>query len=552
MGRCAVLQGIEQVAEFGLRVFGADFEGCKNLALHVGAVNTHRAATQLPAIKHHVVGFGCAAARVGVHVVFVTVFGGGEGVVYGSPALLVFVKLKHGEINHPQRSPAVFKQAGFFAKLAMANFQAQCTDGVINDFCLVCAEENQVAILCASALKNGGKCSVVQVFDDGALQTVAAFVFFIDLNPRQPFGTVDFDKLGVAVDFATANGCTAWHAQCYHAPARGGRGRKHFEIDIGHGVSQLGEGEFDAQIGFVRAVQVHGLGVGHDGELAQIHIHGVFKDGANHALEQAADFFFAKEGSFNINLGKFWLAVGTQIFVAEAFGDLVVAVVASNHQHLLVDLGRLGQGEEMPVVYAAGHEVVARAFGGGFAQHGGFNVDKAIGIEEFANFHRHFVAQHEVALHIRAAQVKHAVGEAGGFAQMLVIKLEGWRNRWVKHYQLVAKNLDFARGNGIVGGAFRAGAYQAFDLDAELVTQVFGQFEHFGAVGVAHDLHEAFAVAQIDKDNAAVVAPAIDPAAQGNGLPHQGFSNLTAINRTHRHLRVASFCAKAHVFWIVV
>ena len=206
----------------------------------------------------------------------------------------------------------------------------------------------------------------------------------------------------------------------------------------------------------------------------------------------------------------------------------------------------------MPVVYAAGHQIVARTFGGGFAQHGGFNVDKTVGIEEFANFHSHFVAQHEVALHIGAAQVKYAVGEAGSFAQMLVIKLEGWCNGWVKHDELVAENLDFSSGNGLVGGTFRTGAHQPFNLDAELVTQVFGQFEHFWSIGVAHDLHEAFAVAQIDKDNAAVVASAIDPAAQGNGLPHQGFSNLTAINRTHRHLRVASFCAKAHVFWIVV
>ena len=36
--------------------------------------------------------------------------------------------------------------------------------------------------------------------------------------------------------------------------------------------------------------------------------------------------------------------------------------------------------------------------------------------------------------------------------------------------------------------------------------------------GIAHDLHEALAVAQVDEDDAAVVAAAMDPAQSGDGL----------------------------------
>ena len=97
----AVLQGVEQEAEFGLGVFGRDFECGKHFALHVGAVNADGAAAQLPAVEHHVVSLGQALARVAVHEVFVAVFGAGEGVMHGVPAVFFFVELEHGEVHHP-------------------------------------------------------------------------------------------------------------------------------------------------------------------------------------------------------------------------------------------------------------------------------------------------------------------------------------------------------------------------------------------------------------------------------------------------------------------
>ena len=47
---------------------------------------------------------------------------------------------------------------------------------------------------------------------------------------------------------------------------------------------------------------------------------------------------------------------------------------------------------------------------------------------------------------------------------------------------------------------------------------VFGDGEGGGAVGIAHHLHQALAVAQVDEDDAAVVAAAMDPAHQRDGL----------------------------------
>ena len=52
------------------------------------------------------------------------------------------------------------------------------------------------------------------------------------------------------------------------------------------------------------------------------------------------------EGHLDVELGDLLHAVGAEVFVPEADGDLVVAVEAADHEQLLEDLRRLRQREE--------------------------------------------------------------------------------------------------------------------------------------------------------------------------------------------------------------
>ena len=104
--RRAVLQRVEQEAELELRFLGRDLEGIEHLLLHVGAMDTDRAAPHLPAIEHHVVTLGDALVRVGHHPVLMPVLGRGERVVGGGVALGLVVELEHREVDHPHRTPA--------------------------------------------------------------------------------------------------------------------------------------------------------------------------------------------------------------------------------------------------------------------------------------------------------------------------------------------------------------------------------------------------------------------------------------------------------------
>ena len=54
-----------------------------------------------------------------------------------------------------------------------------------------------------------------------------------------------------------------------------------------------------------------------------------------------------------------------------------------------------------------------------------------------------------------------------------------------------------------------------------LVAHALGLGEHLGGVRIEHDLQQALAVAQIDEDDAAMVAPAMGPAGHRDDLADQ-------------------------------
>ena len=189
---------------------------------------------------------------------------------------------------------------------------------------------------------------------------------------------------------------------------------------------------------------MHGFAVSHDGEVAEFNAQCFNEHAFDHVLEQSADFFFVHERSFNIDLGEFGLAVSTQVFVTETFGDLVVAVKTRNHQQLFEQLRRLWQCEKVTIVHTARHQVITRTFGRALGQHGRFNIDKTIGVQKLAHRHRHFVAQHQVFLHVRTAQIEHAVSQACGLGQVVIIQLERRCDRRVQHHEFMAQHFNLA------------------------------------------------------------------------------------------------------------
>jgi len=58
--------------------------------------------------------------------------------------------------------------------------------------------------------------------------------------------------------------------------------------------------------------------------------------------------------------------------------------------------------------------------------------------------------------------------------------------------------------------------------DEAKALQALGIGKQLGIVRIEHDLQQAFAVAQVDEDDSAMVAPPVHPARQSDGLPGVG------------------------------
>ncbi len=152
-------------------------------------------------------------------------------------------------------------------------------------------------------------------------------------------------------------------------------------------------------------------------QLAEFDVQHFLEQVAHHGLGDVHDVFFIEEAGLDVDLGEFRLAVGTQVFVTEALGDLVVAIEAGDHQQLLEQLGRLRQGEEAAGMGPAGHQVVAGTLGGGAGQDRGFHVEETVFVQVAADAGGDARAQLELLGHLRTAQVDEAIAQAGLFTR---------------------------------------------------------------------------------------------------------------------------------------
>jgi hypothetical protein len=121
------------------------------------------------------------------------------------------------------------KQAILLAKLALPDLDAQGTDGVVDNFGFIGTKENQVAVLGASAPEHFGNRFVMNVLDQGRLQTGPAlglvactFGQIVDLDVSQALGTINLDKLAVGINLAARQAThlarSTRNAQTHDAP----------------------------------------------------------------------------------------------------------------------------------------------------------------------------------------------------------------------------------------------------------------------------------------------------------------------------------------------
>jgi hypothetical protein len=104
-----------------------------------------------------------------------------------------------------------------------------------------------------------------------------------------------------------------------------------------------------------------------------------------------------------VELHELELAIGAQVFVAQAPGDLEVAVEAADHEELLEELRALRQGVERAGLEAGGNDEVARSLRGRCDEHRRLDLDEALLLHRPPDGAVDRGAQAQVALHARPA-----------------------------------------------------------------------------------------------------------------------------------------------------
>ena len=167
-----------------------------------------------------------------------------------------------------------------------------------------------------------------------------------------------------------------------------------------------------AHVRLVDTVFADGLVVGHAQEGRVDLLARGLKGGLQEAFGNAEDRLLRGEADLQVDLRELRLAVGAQVFVAEAARDLEVAVEAADHEDLLEDLRRLRQSVEVAGMHTAGHQVVARALGRAARHERRLDLEEAFARKLCADGLRNLVPHQEVGLHLGPAQVEIAILQA--------------------------------------------------------------------------------------------------------------------------------------------
>ncbi len=158
----------------------------------------------------------------------------------------------------------------------------------------------------------------------------------------------------------------------------------------------------------------------------------------------------------------------------------------------------------------------------------------------------HLRAQLQALEHLRAAQIHVAIAQPVLLGNLIVLDIqhEGRSFGAVEDGQLLAEDFDLAGGQVGIDGTLRAAANAALHLQHEFVTYPLGGGEDLRAVRIKHHLHETFPVAQINENDSAVIAAAVDPSVEVDVLIKVRFMEMTAVMAAHTDKIPAEFVEK--------
>ena len=519
MGRGSVGQGFQEETESLRGFLGGDLQDLEDALLHRAVVDADAAAAEFVAVRHDVVGEGTHRRRVALQKRQIVRVGAGEGMVdRGQPALL-FRIAEQGEVGDPSQAELV---AGV-PFLLPRHFPPHRAEGRAHGVFGTRREEQQVAGAASGRFEPR-----TQALLADRLQQRRADASLRERGPEETPGAGGAGDFGQAVQHLPGIPAAAARRQPAHGSAFPEHPVEQGMAGAGGFPRQVPDLGAVAQVGAVHAEAVHRLLVGEPREGRGHRDPDCAERAGEQALGDLDDLVGVGEGHLDIHLGELRLAVGAEVLVAEAADDLVVAVGAADHQELLEELRGLGQGVEAAPVDAGGDQVVAGALRGGSGEERGLDLDEAALVEVGADFAGQSGAEAEVSLALRVAEVEVAVAEAQVLGDGVGLRRgEGRSASLAQQVDRFRFHFDFAgRQLGVHG---LRGPFQDRALHRQYPPGAgFPGGGHRRGVGADDDLGGAPVVAEVEEQETAEVADALDPAHEHRPFPGVGAAEVAA------------------------
>lgn len=540
--RGAEREGVEEEAEFGASFFVADAECAEDFLLNVYIMDTDRAAAQFDAVEDEVVGL-C------VDLPEIAAFEGGpiagawarERVMHGVPAVIFIAPLEHGEIGDPCETDVFgFRHCLWNPIVFDGDFFSDAPQGVSSDVEFIGDEEERGAVFGLHLIDERRFFGVGEVFGDAGIELTVG-----DFCPGEYFSAVCLGDVGEALfDVFSAHLDRGRDADgANRALFLFERLCEEFELSVAEDFGDVVEEHAESDIGGIDAVEVHGI-VPRDAleRARQIDIEDFFEDRANHFFANVLYIFGLDKAHFDVDLCKFGLAIESQIFVAEASSDLVIAVESRHHIELFEELWRLGQSIESPGLDAARDQVIACAFGRRFAEDWRLEVEKIFRFEHATNNARHFATRNNIVVEAWATQIEVSIFEADFFVGIAFVVDGKWRRFGaVKYAQFFSFDFDFARCQLFIG-VFAARNDFAFDADTPFGADLLRLLEQ-RARRIDMDLRDAVSVAQNDKQKTAQIAIILNPTDEADGLADIATAKCAACMRALKSIQKFTHCS---------
>ncbi|CKT19367.1 Uncharacterised protein [Mycobacterium tuberculosis] len=301
-------------------------------------MDTHRAATDLVAVADDVVRVGQHAAGIGFDAVLPFRFRRGEGMVHRGPGPRAdrdltgggrFVgRLEQRRVNDPDECPRIgVNQAQPVGDLDAGRAQ-QCP----RRFDRTGREEDAIAGFGPDMVGQSGALGLGQVFGHRTAQRAV----FGDQHVGQSAVAALLGPVLPAVQRAPRLRRPARHHHRAHI-----RCLEDTKCGVGEEIRAFDELQPEPQVGFVRTESAHRFGIADPRDGRRNPVAYQRPQLGQNFLGDRDDVLGVDEAHLHIELGEFGLAVGAEVLVAVAAGDLVVAFHPRHHQQLLEQLRAL-------------------------------------------------------------------------------------------------------------------------------------------------------------------------------------------------------------------